>query len=811
MNYRHLLVAAIAAAIPFITCGAGNPDTDAANTLRFDKPAKYFEETVVIGNGNLGATIYGRPHIDKISLNDITLWTGEPMGQPYSPDAHKAIPAIREALDRSDYQAVDSLQRLVQGEYTENYQPLGTLRIEYTDHYNHSVTDYERRLDLHKAVATTSYTIASHRISTEYFASAPDSVIVIRIATTDPAGLNALISFDSQLPHSTIAQGHDISAEGYTAWRSLPNYEDKADHKFDYDPDRGMRFRTIINADTPKCGSVSAFAGRLKISGASEAVIIATNATSFNGFDKNPATEGRDHNALAQNRILAATAKSYDTLLNRHLADYTPLYNRVKLNLGTTDPQVASLPTDVQLLNYTDLSQQNPDLEELYFNFGRYLLISCSRTPGVPANLQGLWNEKMLPPWSCNYTSNINLQENYWPAEIVNLPEMHRPLIRFINNLSKTGATTAKAYYGVNSGWALGHNTDIWALTNPVGLHYGDPTWANWNMGGAWVATHIWEQYLFNKNIDDLRTNYPALRGAAEFCLDWLVEKNGELITAPSTSPENRFITPEGYHGHTLAGGTADLAIIRECLLDTRAAAKTLGIDAPLCKRIDASLKKIHPYRIGRRGNLQEWYEDWPDEDPEHRHQSHLYGAYPGHHISPEATPELAKAVAKSLEIKGDNTTGWSTGWRVNLYARLADADNAYHFYRRLLQYVTPDDYKGPDRRRGGGTYPNLLDAHTPFQIDGNFGGTAGVAEMLVQSTPTTITLLPALPAQWATGSVCGLKARGNVEVSMDWHEGKVTHLSLLSPTGAKTTLKVNGRKIRVNLKPGVSTDIPLD
>ena len=429
------------------------------------------------------------------------------------------------------------------------------------------------------------------------------------------------------------------------------------------------------------------------------------------------------------------------------------------------------MPTDEQLKLYTDDNQANPELEALYFQYGRYLLISSSRTPGVPANLQGLWNESMEPPWSGNYTVNINLQENYWPAEPAALPEMHEVMLDFVNNMEISGSETARLYYGVQNGWAAGHNTDIWAMTNPVGLGTGDPCWADWGMSGAWLATHIWEHWLFNRDMNRLRKDYPALKGAAEFCLDWMIEKDGKLITSPSTSPENKFITDKGVHGATLYGGTADLAMIRECLTDAAKAARLLG-DKTFAARAESAVSRLRPYHIAADGHLQEWYYDWADEDPQHRHQSHLFGLYPGHHILP-GSPE-ADAAAKSLEIKGFETTGWSCGWRVNLYARLGDGESAYRMYRRLLQYVSPDNYQGSDARRGGGTYPNLLDAHSPFQIDGNFGGCAGVIEMLIQSTEDTVTPLPALPSAWKSGYIKGVRTRTGQTIDVVWKNGKV-------------------------------------
>lgn len=774
--------------------------------LNYDKPAEFFEESLVIGNGRLGAIVYGGTGKDRISLNDITLWTGEPDRQVYSPDAYKAIPEIRAALDKEDYRTADKLQRKVQGHYSENYQPLGTLTISYLDH-NGKITDYRRRLDISDATAATTYKVDGKAFASDYFASAPDSVIVIRLKTSDSNGIRAILSLTSLLPHTSSAAGNEISMEGYAAYNSLPSYHNSAE-KHNYDPERGIHFNTIVRVVAPD-GVVKAFpTGEIKVEGSTEVMLLVANATSFNGFDKDPVREGRDYKNIVRRQINAAGSKAFAALRKAHIADYKTYFDRVELSLGKTDEAIAAMTTDKQLRHYTDDNQRNPELEALYFQYGRYLLISSSRTMGVPANLQGLWNERLLPPWSSNYTMNINLEENYWPAEVTNLTEMHMPLMGFIRNLSTTGGATAKAYYGVDKGWCVGHNSDMWAMSCPVGLHTGDPVWACWNMGGAWVATHIWEHYLFTKDKDFLKEYYPVLKGAADFCMNWLIEKNGYLLTSPGTSPENVYVTPDGYAGATLYGGTADLAMSRECLIDTREVARVLNEDKDFVKRIDRTLKRMLPYHVGKNGNLQEWYYDWNDKDPQHRHQSHLFGLFPGHHITMAETPSLAAACSRSLEIKGDNTTGWSTGWRVNLYARLRDSKNAYHIYRKLLRYISPDGYTGKDARRGGGTYPNLLDAHSPFQIDGNFGGCAGVAEMLMQSTANTITLLPALPEEWKDGYVRGICARGGFVVSMEWRDGQVISLNITSRNGGKTTLYFNGQKCTVSLKAGESKRI---
>ncbi len=770
--------------------------------LHYERPAEYFEEALVIGNGTMGATLYGGVKKDKISFNDITLWTGEPESENSSPDAFNAIPEIRALLDNEDYQGADKAQYKVQGHYSENYQPLGTLTIEYLDD-TVGISDYHRWLDIGNATARTQYLKGGKLFTSDYFASAPDSVIVIRLKSENKEGIHALLSFDSPLPHSSQVADNEISVEGYAAYHSFPVYY-KAEDKHRYDPERGIHFKTLVRVLSVDGRVKNRYSdSRIEIDGSTEVLIWVANVTSFNGFDKDPVKEGRNYRSHVEKRMKCAIGKTYDALREAHIRDYKYYFDRVKLDLGDTDDDIAALPTDKQLLFYTDCKQRNPDLEELYFQFGRYLLISSSRTPGVPANLQGLWNESVLPPWSSNYTVNINLEENYWASGTTNLIEMQYTLIEFIANLSKTGRKTAKDYYGVERGWCLGHNSDIWAMTCPVGLNEGDPSWACWTMGGTWLSTHIWEHYLFTLDKEFLCEFYPVLKGAAEFCMDWLVEKDGKLVTSPGTSPENKYITPDGYVGATSYGNTSDLAMIRECLIDAAEASKVLGVDKSFRKRIKKTLSRLYPYQIGTDGNLQEWYYDWQDQDPYHRHQSHLFGLYPGHHLSVEETPELAAACARTLQIKGDETTGWSTGWRVNLLARLRDGEKAYHMYRRLLRYVSPDNYKGEDARRGGGTYPNLLDAHSPFQIDGNFGGCSGVIEMLMQSSTNKIVLLPALPESWADGKVQGICARGGFVVDMEWKNREVVSLIVSSLKGGQTEICFNGVSKKVVFKAG--------
>ena len=745
--------------------------------LHYDRPATFFEESLPLGNGKLGALVYGDPNLFQLSLNDITLWTGEPDKGADHPDYAVVktltpwgesagwVEKVREALDAEDYRKADELQCHLQGHFSENYQPLGKLLMQLPEA---RIDQYSRTLDLATATAKVYCLRDGKGFDAQCFASAPDSVIVIRLRGEEP--LEVSLSLDAELPHSTKAEGHTLVSDGYAAWHAYPGYYAPDGERFAYDPERGIHYRTVV-----RCEQARAQDGTLRISGVKEALIVVANQTSFNGFDKDPVKEGREYKEASEANAEKAVRLGWDALLKRHKADYQALFNRVSLDLGRTDPAVSALPTDEQLKRYAD-GEANPELEALYFQYGRYLLISSSRTVGVPANLQGLWNESITPPWSSNYTTNINLEENYWPAEAAGLPEMHDVLLGFVRNLSVNGVRSAQNFYGVTEGWCEAHNSDIWAMTNPVGLGTGDPCWANWNLGGAWLSTHIWEHWLFTRNREDLERDYPALKGAAQFCLGILVKKDGKWITSPSTSPENVYITPDGYHGRTAYGTTADLAIIRECLSNARDAALEVG-DKDFAARVEAVLPDLKEYQVGASGALQEWYYDWADHDPRHRHQSHLIGVYPGHQIP--AGTQLADAAHKTLEIRGFETTGWSCGWRVNLYARLGDGENAYKMYRRLLRYVSPDKYQGTDYRSGGGTYPNLMDAHSPFQIDGNFGGCAGVLEMLVQSTPEGVQPLPALPSAWPSGQIKGVRTRTGQTLDLKWKDGKVTRMVL--------------------------------
>ena len=751
--------------------------------LQYDRPADFFEESLPIGNGKLGALVYGGTDDNIIYLNDITLWTGKPVDRNLDADAHQWIPKIREALFNEDYQLTDSLQHYVQGPNSQYFQPLGTLHIK--DLGFGAVSDYHRSLSLDSAIIKDRYVRDGNIITREYFASHPDKLIAIRLR----GDVNCKIALTAQVPHHVKAIPTQLTMTGHATG----------------DANESIHFCTMLSVKTD--GEVMASDSSLTITHAKEAILYLVNETSFNGFDKHPVKEGAPYLENAANDIWHTQNFSFDKFYTRHLADYKAIYDRVKINLGgTKETAHLSAITSQLLKDYTDGGGKSRYLEELYFQYGRYLLISCSRTEGVPANLQGLWTPHLWSPWRGNYTVNINLEENYWPAFVANMAEMAQPLDGFIQSLAVNGVYTAKNYYGINEGWCSSHNSDIWAMTNPVGEKNESPMWANWNMGGAWLVNTLWERYQFTQDKEYLRTvAYPLMKGAARFCLRWLIEnpkQPGELITAPSTSPENEYKTDKGYHGVTCYGGTADLAIIRELLTNTIAAGRILG---ERNKDMEKTLARLHPYTIGHMGDLNEWYYDWDDWDFKHRHQSHLIGLYPGNHL---ADPTLQKAAARSLEIKGDETTGWSTGWRINLWARLKNGEKAHQIYRKLLTAVAPEKSNMPNYSKGGGTYPNLFDAHPPFQIDGNFSGTAGVCEMLMQSGDNKIELLPALPEEWADGSVSGLCARGGFEVSFKWKMGKVRDCSIKAKTNSTVTLLYNGQQKTVKLKAGKTQNI---
>jgi alpha-L-fucosidase 2 len=800
---RHMVrkkVLCVSILILFIAVFSCVPAFAQSNTtLWYNKPAEYFEESLALGNGKNGASVFGGVKSDQIYLNDITLWSGEPVNPYMNPDAYKYISQIREALKQENYPLAEKLNKNIQGKFSESYAPLGTMYIDFQHKGN--VRNYHRQLDIGEAVASVSYDVDNIHFTREYFISHPDKVMVVKLTGSKVGSLTFTVRFNSLLKYSATTEDKTLQINGYAPYHAAPNYWNEEEPVL-FDENRGTRFSSYFRVKN-NGGEVFFSDSAIQVNNATEAILLISMATSFNGYDKNPAKEGLDNKSIADKQLTGAFRQKYQELKGRHVKDYQSFFNRVNLNLD--EPEVPDLSTDDRLINYTK-GADDKNLEILYFQYGRYLLIASSRTEGVPANLQGIWNPYMRPPWSCNYTMNINVEENYWLAESGNLSEMHEPFLTFIGNLAETGKVTAKTFYGVDKGWAACHNSDIWAMSNPVGdFGKGDPMWACWNMSGTWVVTHLWEHYLYTGDKKFLKDYaYPLMKGAAGFCLAWMVkDKNGYLITSPSTSPENTYITPDGFRGATLYGGTSDIAMIRECLKQTIEASEMLKIDSGFRDSLKTAISQLFPYQIGTKGNLQEWYYDWKDFEPTHRHQTHLYGLSPGHQITPDKTPELAEACRVTLNIKGDETTGWSKGWRINLWARLWDGNRAYKLYRELLKYVPRDGAENINYGGGGGTYPNLFDAHPPFQIDGNFGGAAGVIEMLMQSNENEIILLPALPDAWPSGSISGICARGGFEVSIKWKDGKLNGVEVLSKTGNNCTLFYQGKKVSFETEKG--------
>ena len=754
-------------------------------SLWYRQPAAQWVEALPVGNGRLGAMVFGGIEQERIQLNEDTLWAGGPYN-PANPEAREALPEIRRLLAAGEHGAAQDLvnQKFMSRPLRQApYQTIGDVLLTLAG--GDAAHDYRRELDLDTAIARTEFRIATVRYVREVFASPVDQAIVIRFSASDevhpnrPVGLSLTVAFQSPQQATIHADGDNTLVLGGV--------------NGDANGIKGaLTFEARLRVKTTG-GRVRADASQLHVEGASSVTIVIGAATSYVRYDD----VSGDPAALNRRTLAALDGKSFAELRDRHVAAHQELFRRVSLDLGH-NKEAEMKPTDQRVRESP--TTPDPSLAALYFHYGRYLLISSSRPGTQPANLQGIWNDSLNPPWGSKYTININTQMNYWPAESTNLAECAEPLLAMVKDLSETGARFAREHYGAG-GWVTHHNTDLWRAAGPIDGAF----WGMWPMGGAWLSVQLWDHYLYTRDSGYLMQAYPLMKGAVEFFLETLVEDSQRawLMTSPSNSPEN------AHHPNVsiAAGPTMDNAILRDLFNACIAASRILGVDEDFASRVGGVRDRLPPYKIGSSGQLQEWLEDWDATapEPEHRHVSHLYAFYPSNQITLRGTPDLAGAVRKSLETRGDISTGWAIAWRLNLWARLKDAERTHTILRALL---------GPER-----TYPNLFDAHPPFQIDGNFGGTAAIAEMLLQShLPFTasggqsngepafeIELLPSLPKAWPTGRVRGLRARGGFEVDIAWQEGRMTQATIRAHSAGGTRLRYGEVTRDITLAAGES------
>jgi alpha-L-fucosidase 2 len=748
-----------AATVVFVAGALTANASDSAFKLTFDRPAAKWVEAFPIGNGRIGGMVFGGTQDERIQINESTLWGGGPHDYT-NPDAYSHLDEVRKRIFAGK---VDEAEKLAEGmmgkpKLLMPYQPFCDLRLHFPGH--EQATEYHRELRLDDAIAETMYKIGDVSFKREVFVSYTDEVLVVRITSSQPGQLSFTVGMGS--PQT----GTQVETPGHNTLQLTGQIQPRQNPPFSWTGSwdkPGMKFAALLKV-LPEGGSVHAADRHLEISNANSVTILFSNATSF----KNYRDVSGDALASTRTYLNRASKLSYELLLERHIYGFRRLFSRVQLHLGE-DHSTESI--DQRIKNFAQ--NEDPTLLALYFEFGRYLLISCSRLGGQPANLQGIWNEDLRPAWSSKMTTNINLEMNYWQADTGDLWGEQEPLWRLIRDLRVTGAETARVDYHAN-GWVLHHNTDLWRAATPV-----DGPWGLWPMGQVWLANQMWDHYLFSENKEFLRDEaYPAMKEAAQFVLSFLVEAPagtpfaGRLVTNPSTSPENRYLLNGKPQSLTYAA-TMDIELIKELFENCRRAADVLRLYPEFSDELARVEKRLPPLQIGKRGELQEWIEDYPETEPQHRHVSHLWSLYPGHDISLKATPDLAAAAKKSLELRGDGGTGWSTVWRVALWARLQNPEHAYNNLKILINTST---------------LPNMFDLCPPFQIDGNLGGPAAITEMLIQSTPDEITILPALPQQWPNGSLRGVRVRGDARVDIEWKDGKLSRLKIQS----------NGRKFHL-------------